>query len=63
MSSRPVPPSSSAAPTTIVPMLTSDPVEARSVSGGGGSQPIAVASPYLVLNWCIALEGIFPPRN
>jgi len=33
------------------------------VGGGGNAQPVAVASPYLVLNWCIALEGIFPSRN
>lgn len=33
------------------------------VGGGGSSQPIGTASPYLVLNWCIALEGIFPARN
>ncbi|GAA3627859.1 phage tail protein [Microlunatus ginsengisoli] len=33
------------------------------VGGGGSSQPVAIAPPYLVLNWCIALEGIFPSRN
>ncbi len=32
------------------------------VSGGGSSQPVPIASPYLVLNWCIALQGIFPSR-
>jgi len=29
----------------------------------GGSQPFELMQPYLVLNWCIALEGIFPSRN
>lgn len=29
----------------------------------GGSQPISNRPPYLTVNWCIALEGIFPSRN
>lgn len=29
----------------------------------GGSQPHNNLQPYLVLNYCIALEGIFPSRN
>ena len=29
----------------------------------GGSQPTSLLQPYLTLNWCIALEGIFPSRN
>ncbi len=29
----------------------------------GGSQPLAVRSPYLTMRWCIALEGIYPSRN
>lgn len=29
----------------------------------GGSQPFPILPPYLALNWCIALEGIFPSRN
>jgi|SRR5581483_2023455 len=29
----------------------------------GGSQPHANQSPFLVLNWIIALQGIFPSRN
>lgn len=28
----------------------------------GGSQPFSVRNPYLVLNWCIAVQGLFPPR-
>jgi microcystin-dependent protein len=29
----------------------------------GGSQPHNNVSPYLTMNWCIALVGIFPSRN
>ena len=29
----------------------------------GGSQPFSTMQPYLVLNQCIALQGIFPSRN
>ena len=29
----------------------------------GGSQPFSILQPYLALNFCIALEGIFPSRN
>lgn len=29
----------------------------------GGSQPINIQNPYLVVNYSIALEGIFPSRN
>jgi Microcystin-dependent protein len=29
----------------------------------GGSQPFPIIDPYLALNFCIALEGIFPSRN
>lgn len=33
------------------------------VNNVGGSQPHVNMSPYLVLNFCIALQGIFPSRN
>lgn len=29
----------------------------------GGSQPIAIMQPYLVMNYIICVEGIFPSRN
>jgi microcystin-dependent protein len=29
----------------------------------GGSQPFGLLGPYLALNYCIALEGIYPSRN
>ena len=33
------------------------------ITNTGGSQPFSVLQPYLTLNFCIALEGIFPSRN
>jgi microcystin-dependent protein len=29
----------------------------------GGSQPASILQPFLTLNFCIALQGIFPSRN
>lgn len=29
----------------------------------GGSQPHSNMQPYLAINYCIAVQGIFPPRN
>jgi microcystin-dependent protein len=29
----------------------------------GGNQPHENRQPYLVMNWCIALQGIFPSQN
>jgi microcystin-dependent protein len=34
-----------------------------SILNAGGSQPHDNMSPYLVLNFCIALQGIFPSQN
>jgi microcystin-dependent protein len=34
-----------------------------SIAAAGGSQPHDNMSPYLVLNFVIALQGIFPSRN
>ncbi len=33
------------------------------LSGAGGSQPHQNMQPFLTLNFCIALQGIFPSRN
>jgi len=38
-------------------------MSAATVSTVGGSQPHENRQPYLVMNWCIALSGIFPSRN
>jgi len=32
-------------------------------AGPGSSQPFGILPPYLVVNWCIAMNGIFPSRN
>jgi microcystin-dependent protein len=42
------------------PTTTLDPT---SVSNVGGSQPHTNMQPYLVLSFCIALQGIFPSQN
>lgn len=45
---------------------TSDPdavMSPAAVTNVGGSQPHENRSPYLVLNFCIALQGIFPSPN
>jgi microcystin-dependent protein len=33
------------------------------VGPAGGNQPMAILSPYLTLNYCICVSGLFPPRN
>ena len=35
----------------------------NAVSPGGGDAPHTNMQPYLALNFCIALEGIYPPRG
>jgi microcystin-dependent protein len=49
-----------AAWSTATPDTTLDP---GSTSGAGGGQPHNNISPYLTINYCIALQGIFPSRN
>ncbi|HVG22435.1 MAG TPA: tail fiber protein [Blastocatellia bacterium] len=43
--------------------LAADPTGATQTGITGGSQPFSILQPYLALNFCIALEGIFPSRN
>jgi len=38
-------------------------MEAATISQAGGSQPHPNLQPYLVINFVIALQGIFPSRN
>ena len=38
-------------------------MQAAMISSVGGSQPHTNMMPYLVLNFCIALQGIFPSQN
>ena len=33
------------------------------IGNTGGSQPFSIIQPYLVVNFCIALQGIYPPRD
>ncbi|MGA9525315.1 MAG: tail fiber protein [Myxococcaceae bacterium] len=35
----------------------------QAVGNVGGSQPHANMQPFLTISFCIALQGIFPPRN
>jgi len=46
--------------TNVNPDTTMSP---QAVGLAGGSQPHNNMQPYLVLNFCIAMEGIFPPRS
>ncbi len=39
------------------------PLNTGSVTNIGGSQPHENTQPYLVINFCIALQGIFPSQN
>jgi microcystin-dependent protein len=47
---------------TVTPTINA-PFSPKAISSNGGSQPHENMQPYLVLNFCIALEGIFPSRN
>jgi len=38
-------------------------LNSNSVTSSGGGQPHENRQPYLVMNWVIALQGIFPSRN
>jgi microcystin-dependent protein len=35
----------------------------QALAGAGGSQPHNNLQPYLTLNFCIALQGVYPPRT
>jgi microcystin-dependent protein len=48
-------PDSSESPAAIVPTITASPT--------GGSQPHTNVQPYLTINYCIALQGIFPSQS
>ena len=41
----------------------SSPLDSRTISSVGGSQPHENRQPFLTLSYCIALVGIFPSRN
>lgn len=39
------------------------PMAQQALTPAGGSQPHNNMMPYLTLNFCIALQGVFPPRS
>jgi microcystin-dependent protein len=39
------------------------PMNSAMIGNSGGSQPHNNMQPYLVMTWCIALQGIFPSRS
>ena len=39
------------------------PMSAQALAPAGGDQPHNNMQPYLTLNFCIALQGVFPPRT
>jgi microcystin-dependent protein len=39
------------------------PLRGEAVKVAGGSQPLSNQQPYLAVNFCIAIQGIFPSRN
>ena len=39
------------------------PMSAQALQPAGGSQPHNNLQPFLTLNFCIALQGVFPPRT
>ena len=47
------------APSTGAPVV----MNAQSVAPAGGNQPHPNLQPYTTINFCIALQGIFPSRN
>ena len=51
------------APTEAFAAAPNSPMNAAAVTTTGGSQPHPNQPPYLVLNFAIALVGIFPSRN
>jgi microcystin-dependent protein len=32
------------------------------LTAAGGGQPVSVVQPALAMKYCIALQGVFPPR-
>ncbi len=49
------------APAAPAPTLVS--MDANALASAGGDQPHNNLMPYLTLNFCIALQGVFPPRT
>jgi microcystin-dependent protein len=47
------------APNTSTPDVA---MHAGIVSMAGGNQPVSTQSPVLAMNWCVAMQGIYPSR-
>lgn len=47
----------------IDPVAPNTSLSSNSISPAGGSAPHENTQPYLTLNYCIAVQGIFPSRN
>jgi microcystin-dependent protein len=45
------------------PDATPQPLNPVSILPAGNNQPHNNLQPYLTINWCIALNGIYPSRN
>jgi microcystin-dependent protein len=45
------------------PANTLTTLQPATITNVGGSQPHENRQPFLVLSWCVALQGIFPSRN
>jgi microcystin-dependent protein len=45
------------------PSANAQPLNSGSLSLYGNGLPHTNLQPYLTINWCIALTGVFPPRN
>jgi microcystin-dependent protein len=45
------------------PDATVAPLNSSTIAITGGSQPHSNLQPYLTISWCIALQGVFPPRS
>ena len=53
----------SSIPQYVAPGAANTALAATPAGLAGGNQPHSVLQPYLTLNFCIVLEGIFPPRD
>ena len=48
---------------TLYQATTNTQMHPQALAVAGGSQPHNNMQPYLTLNFCIALQGVFPPRS
>ena len=45
------------------PGSATTPLAPTTIGYTGGNQPFSIMQPYLVVNYCIAMQGLFPSRN